>query len=80
MRNAYAQLVVASYSVRARPGAPVATPLSWPEVEQAALEPGRFTLLTIRARLDEADDPWDGFARSGSALARASKRLDDLAR
>ena len=32
MRNAYAQLVVAMYGVRARPGAPVATPLSWPEV------------------------------------------------
>ncbi len=80
MRNAYAQLVVASYSVRARPGAPVATPLSWPEVESVTLEPGQFTVSTIRARLDKAGDPWDGFARSGSGLAQASKRLADLAR
>jgi bifunctional non-homologous end joining protein LigD len=78
MRNAYAQLVVASYSVRARPGAPVATPLSWSEVERATLEPGRFTLSTIRARLDQGGDPWDGFARSASGLAQASKRLAGL--
>jgi bifunctional non-homologous end joining protein LigD len=78
MRNAYAQLVVASYSVRARPGAPVATPLSWPEVERATLEPGHFTLSTIRARLDQGNDPWDGFARSASGLAQASKRLAGL--
>ena len=32
MRNAYAQTVVANYGVRARAGAPVATPLSWAEV------------------------------------------------
>src|ERR1700733_1558104 len=78
MRNAYAQLVVASYSVRARPGAPVATPLSWPEVERATLEPGRFTLSRIRARLDQGIDPWDGFASSASGLAQASKRLAGL--
>jgi bifunctional non-homologous end joining protein LigD len=78
MRNAYAQLVVASYSVRARSGAPVATPLSWPEVERATLDPGRFTLSTIRSRLDQGGDPWDGFARSASGLARASKRLARL--
>ena len=78
MRNAYAQLVVASYSVRARPGAPVATPLSWSEVEGATLEPGRFTLSTIRARLDQGVDPWDGFAGSASGLAQASERLAGL--
>ena len=78
MRNAYAQLVVASYSVRARPGAPVATPLSWPEVERTTLEPGRFTLSTIRARLAQGGDPWDGFTRSASGLAQASKRLAGL--
>ena len=39
MRNAYAQTVVASYGVRARPGAPVATPLSWSDVEDEAMAP-----------------------------------------
>ena len=48
MRNAYAQTVMASYGVRARPGAPVATPLSWAEVEDDGL----------RARpVHDGDDP-----------------------
>jgi bifunctional non-homologous end joining protein LigD len=78
MRNGYAQTVVASYAVRARPGAPVATPLSWSEVEDAGLEPGQFTVSTIRARLESADDPWSGFMRATHGLGRASERLAEL--
>ena len=78
MRNGYAQTVVASYGVRARPGATVATPLSWSEVEDADLEPGQFTISTIRVRLDRADDPWDGFTRARYGLGRASERLAEL--
>jgi bifunctional non-homologous end joining protein LigD len=80
MRNAYAQLVVASYAVRARPGASVATPLSWQEVERADLEPGQVTLSTVRARLERTDDPWDGFARARFGLGQASARLAELSR
>jgi bifunctional non-homologous end joining protein LigD len=78
MRNAYAQTVAASYGVRARPGAPVATPLSWAEVEDDNLQPSQFTLATVRARLDGAQDPWAGFADSSQGLAEASKRLAKL--
>jgi bifunctional non-homologous end joining protein LigD len=78
MRNAYAQTVVALYGVRARPGAPVATPLSWAEVQDAGLEPGRFTLSTIRPRLESADDPWAGFTRARYGLSRPAKLLADL--
>ena len=53
MRNAYARETgVANYAVRARPGAPVATPLSWAEVEDDGLEPGKFTIVTTRSRLE----------------------------
>jgi bifunctional non-homologous end joining protein LigD len=69
---------VAPYSVRARPGAPVSTPLSWPEVEDASLEPGQFTVSTIRARLQSPADPWDGFTRSRYGLGRATARLAEL--
>ena len=79
MRNGYAQLVVASYSVRARPGAPVATPLSWSEVEQPGLDPAQFTLATVRDRPADGAGPWAGFARRARGLARASRRLDGLA-
>ena len=79
MRNGYAQLVVASFSVRARPGAPVATPLNWAEVEQPGLDPGQFTLATVRDQRAGGGDPWAGFARHARGLARASRRLDALA-
>jgi bifunctional non-homologous end joining protein LigD len=78
MRNAYAQTVTASYGVRARPGAPVATPLSWAEVEDDGLAPGRFTMATIRARLDGGTDPWTDFAESRHGLGQAAKRLAKL--
>ena len=79
-RNAYAQLVVALYAVRARPGAPVSTPLSWSEVEDTGLEPGQFTISTVRARLERPADPWSGFGQTTYGLGRASERLDELAR
>jgi DNA primase len=66
MRNAYAQLAVAPDSVRARPGAPVATPLSWHELDDTALRPERFTLRTVPGRIREADrsgGPWAGLSR-----------------
>ncbi len=78
MRNAYAQTVVALYAVRARPGAPVSTPLSWPEVEEVSLEPGQFTISTIRPRLESPDDPWAGFTRARYGLGQAFKRLAEL--
>jgi bifunctional non-homologous end joining protein LigD len=80
MRNAYAQLVVAPYAVRARPGAPVATPLSWSEVEDTSLEPGQFTISTVRARLERPADPWAGFAQARHGLGEASRRLARLTR
>jgi len=82
MRNAYAQLAVAPYAVRARPGAPVATPLAWDEVEDKGLSPGRFTLRTVPARIHgsrPAAGPWAGMARRRTGLARARAALRRLA-
>jgi bifunctional non-homologous end joining protein LigD len=78
MRNAYAQTVVASYGVRARAGAPVATPLSWAQVEDDGLEPGRFTMATVRAGLEDAEDAWAGFTAARHGLGEAGKRLAKL--
>jgi bifunctional non-homologous end joining protein LigD len=76
MRNAYAQTVVAPYAVRARPGAPVATPLHWTELTDAALMPGRFTIRTIGKRLVDSADPWAGFWSNRHDLRRAQSVLD----
>jgi bifunctional non-homologous end joining protein LigD len=78
MRNAYAQTVAATYGVRARAGAPVATPLSWSEVEDDALQPSQFTMATVRARLASGHDPWADFTRARHGLAEAGKRLAKL--
>jgi bifunctional non-homologous end joining protein LigD len=83
MRNAYAQTAVAPYSVRARPGATVATPLDWAEVEDTRLTPGRFTIATVPVRLSATDgtaDPWAGLARRRYSVTAAAARLSDLGR
>ena len=59
-RNGYAQTVVAPYTVRARPGAPVATPLDWDEVRTTRLTPDRWTIGNIFRRLGAKADPWRG--------------------
>jgi bifunctional non-homologous end joining protein LigD len=79
MRNAYAQMVVAPFSVRARPGAHVATPLHWEEVEDPELTPERFTMPSVIKRLDEVDDPWSGLGRHRFGLGPLRKRLSRLA-
>jgi bifunctional non-homologous end joining protein LigD len=78
MRDAYAQTVVAPYAVRARPGAHVATPLHWPEVEDPGLDPAAFSIQTIQHRLAESDDPWAGLASHRYRLATLRRRLDEL--
>lgn len=80
MRNAYAQTVVAPFSVRARPGAHVATPLHWDEVEDPTLTPGRFTVSSIAERLNAADDPWSGLGRHHHGLAPLRERLQRITR
>jgi bifunctional non-homologous end joining protein LigD len=57
-RNAYAQTVVAAYSVRARTTAPVAAPISWAELENDALRPDGVTIRSIWDWLAEHPDPW----------------------
>jgi len=75
MRNAYAQTVVAPYTVRARPGATVATPLEWDEVEDSGLRPQQLTIRSIAARLEPSGDPWRTMARHRRGLAAARRRL-----
>jgi bifunctional non-homologous end joining protein LigD len=77
-RNGYAQMAVAPYSVRARHGAPVATPLHWAEAEDAELNPRRFTMRTMGERLATTQDPWAGMSRHRRGLAAARRRLRSL--
>ncbi|SEB90483.1 non-homologous end-joining DNA ligase [Streptomyces sp. TLI_105] len=76
-RNAYGQTAVTPYAVRALPGAPVATPLSWSELDDPDLTPRRWTLATLDERL-EIDDPWKQELRRGRSMEAARTRLEKL--
>jgi len=61
LRNTRGATSVASYSLRARPGAPVAMPLRWAELK--TLESGdAFNIGNVPARLKRMrGDPWPGY-------------------
>lgn len=75
-RNAYGQTAVTPYTVRARPGAPIATPIEWDELARA--EPRSYTVTNIFRRLGQRDDPWQGAFENPGTLASARTALDDL--
>jgi bifunctional non-homologous end joining protein LigD len=78
MRNAYAQTAVAPYAVRARAGAPVATPLEWDELGYRALRPDRFTIRDVPKRIAGQGDPWADMRRHARSLSRPMQRLSKL--
>lgn len=80
LRNAYAQTTVTPYAIRARPGAPIATPLDWDELDRSDLHPRRYHIGNIFRRMARKQDPWKAMGRRARGLrepARALKRLRD---
>lgn len=78
MRNAYAQTAVPPYAVRARPGAPVATPIEWSELRRVA--PDHYNINSVKRRLAQRADPWHDIADQARALDDPSTRLAELRR
>ncbi|MGP4044580.1 non-homologous end-joining DNA ligase [Streptomyces sp. 2A115] len=75
-RNAYAQTAVVPFTVRAKPGAPVATPVTWAELDGPGFGPRRWTIAD--AAEQARTDPWSGLLRGGRALGPARRRLNAL--
>jgi len=55
-QNAINKTLVAPYSPRPAPGAPVSAPITWDELDDPELRPDRFTIRTIGDRLAERGD------------------------
>lgn len=79
LRNAYGQTAVAPYAVRARPEAPIATPLDWSEALGSA-GPRDYRLENIFRRLGQKADPWRGMDARAIAARVLEDRLDGLSR
>jgi len=57
-QNAPHKTVFGAWSVRARPGAQVSTPITWEELDH--IHPDQFTIASMADRLAAVDDPWLG--------------------
>lgn len=76
LRNSRGATSIANYSLRARKGAPVATPLRWNELP--TIKSGdAFTLHTLPKRLARLrKDPWEGIDTVEQSLDSAMEKLN----
>lgn len=67
-QNAINKTLVAPYSPRPAPGAPVSAPIDWDELDDPKLRPDRFTIRTIFDRLDDRGDLFRDVLDQGQRL------------
>jgi bifunctional non-homologous end joining protein LigD len=67
-RNGYSATYAATYTVRARPGAPVSAPCTWEEVERGDVGPKTFTLRTMAQRIAATGDLWADLLKKKQSL------------
>ncbi|MBV9686835.1 MAG: non-homologous end-joining DNA ligase [Alphaproteobacteria bacterium] len=74
LRNGRGATAVGLYTPRARPGAPVSTPLSWEEVENG-VRADEFTVKTVPQRLAAlSSDPWAEIGKIRQTVNAAVRR------
>lgn len=74
LRNSRGATAIASYSVRARQGAPVAVPLRWDELSPR-VHSDHYTVNNLQRRLSALrDDPWADFGAARRSLTRRMRR------
>jgi bifunctional non-homologous end joining protein LigD len=56
-QNAINKTLVAPFSVRPAPGAPVSVPITWDELDDPELRPDRWTIADVAQRVHEVGDP-----------------------
>lgn len=73
-QNNFGQTLAAPYSVRAKPGAPVSTPLHWKEVKKG-LNPKDFTIKNVIRRFKKTKDLYAPVLGKGIQLQTVLKNL-----
>ena len=74
-RNGYSATYAATYTVRAKAGAPVSAPCTWEELERGDVGPRTFTLRTMAQRISAAGDLWADMLKTKRSLKRPIERL-----
>lgn len=78
LRNSRGSTWVAPFSTRARPGAPVSTPVAWDELE-GDLRSDTYTVANLRRRLASLEaDPWKRIDDVRQSLTREIRRALSL--
>ena len=78
LRNSYGQNSVAPYAVRAKPGAPVATPIEWDELKSSNLHSQTYTVQNILRRMGQKQDPWQDIGDKKYSIKKAEEKLTGL--
>jgi bifunctional non-homologous end joining protein LigD len=73
LRNDRLSTAVAVLSPRAREGATVSMPLTWPQV-RGDLDPKKYTVRTVPALLAKTK-AWDGYDDAAASIKAAMKKL-----
>lgn len=75
LQNRTGQTLAAPYSIRPRPGAPVATPLKWSEVKKG-LNPSDFNIENIHNRLKKKGDIFIKILKEGIDINKSISNLE----
>jgi bifunctional non-homologous end joining protein LigD len=76
MQNAHGKTLAAVYSVRARSGATVSTPIGWAQLARPGFDPGAFTALTVPKRLVSLNRHWIGPLVTSNPAANRGRAAD----
>jgi len=74
VQNAFGRPLASAWSARAYPKAPVSCPL-FPEELKKGLDPSKFNIRTVLARLQKKGDPWADFWKKPQRLEDAMHKL-----
>jgi bifunctional non-homologous end joining protein LigD len=77
-RNGFGATAVAPYAVRAKEGAPVATPIAWERLKDPTLTSQSYTMKNLFEHLAESRKAWETMPARGFSLQKRYKLLKQL--